>query len=103
MIPDKKLSEIFGQFAGREVDALEVVNKHTMGGTEHPLTHVVVISYNDPALAELYQFAAKKGYTVRVWTEGTRGTTDYIETCLNVDVAKETDGKFRIQPNFRLG
>lgn len=102
MIPDKKLSEIFGQFAGREVDATEITNKRTIGGTEYTLTHVE-INHSDPAITELKAFAKEKGYLVRLWAEGDVGTCDWIDNRVNVDITQEADGKFRIQPTFRIG
>ena len=98
------VSRQFNQFAGREVavtekDMTEFYKKlgFDFSGVEAHLDE------NDPVIKELSEAVAKTGLQLRIWLPGTMGTMDYRLDRLNVHVAKEADGKYRIQPGMDLG
>ena len=94
----------FNQFAGREVavtekDMTEFYKKlgFDFAGVEAHLDE------NDPVVKELSDAVAKTGLELRIWLPGTMGTMDMRPNRLNVHIAKEADGKYRIQPGMDLG
>lgn len=98
------LHEKFARFAGREVNATEhTTTRHfkTLGVT-HTSTSVV-IDENDPAVAELRAAVEAAGYSLRLWTPSSAGTADYRVDRFNANIEKGEDGKYRIQPPFKLG
>ena len=103
MMPDQKLTEIFSKFAGREVAVreepykLELKNLGTFEGIECHFED------NNPVLRELEAEAKNQGLTLRTFLPGWAGDCMFDDKRLNVNVAKDTDGKYRIGNQFSLG
>lgn len=96
------LTKQFNKFAGKEVMVTETPWKRRIFGEDFEGVNPK-IDENDPVIADLTTAAKKAGLSVRIWLPGTMGTMDYDTTRLNVHVAKEDDGKYRIQRDFKLG
>lgn len=97
-------SKEFNKFAGREVGVTETPFKTEFKnlGITYEGVHVE-IQKDDPAITELTTAVQAAGLRLRLWLPNTMGTMDFRRDRLNVHVAKEADGKYRIQPNFNLG
>lgn len=98
------LHEKFAHFAGREVKVTEeTTTRHfEFLNITHTSTNII-IDKDDPAIAELRDAVKAAGLTLRIWTENSAGTMDHRVDRLNVSVVKGEDGKYTIQPSFRLG
>jgi hypothetical protein len=95
-----KISKAFNKFAGREVNVTQSLQE--IAGMKYYASR---LDPNDPVIEEIKTFALKKGFnSVRVWLPDTYGTADFAEDRLNVKVAEEKDGKFRVvKDGFHAG
>lgn len=100
---DQQLSQLFGKFAGRAVNAREETHKLQLKNLGDFDITEVHIDPQDPAVAELAAAAQAAGLELRLWTPGSVGTMDFVVTRLNAGVEKAADGTFRITNNFSLG
>lgn len=92
------LASSFNKFAGREVSVTEKTQDYK--GRSYTTAEY---DTNDAAITEIRAEAAAMGLSVRVWMPNSMGTMDFRTNRLNVDIAKESDGKYRVQDNFRIG
>jgi hypothetical protein len=98
------ISQKFNRFAGREVNVTETVLRFTAKEHGVNFTYAFVdFVGNDPAIADLIEAANKEGLSVLMWLPGWVSVPDIREDRLNAYVAKEKDGKYRIQPRFLIG
>src|SRR3954471_13961511 len=102
MTPKKSITEIFNQFAGKEIQVVETTQNFVIGGKNYPVTDVTPAS-NEPTLQAMKNAAAQNGLKLRVWFPGTVGTMDFRTDRVNAHVNKGADGKYRVQNNFNIG
>lgn len=93
------LSKIFNKFVGKEVSVTETVHTTKYGD----IMSASLSDKNDPVIQGMEQEAVRNGLELRFWLPGTMGTADYCVDRVNVDISKESDGKYRIQNSFRIG
>lgn len=98
MLPHEKLTRNFNKFAGCEVNVTE-----TTHDTQYGKVKSVHVHGDDPTLTELRVAAEAAGLNLRLLLPGAGCTADYCDDRLNVHVAKEADGKYRIQKDFKIG
>jgi hypothetical protein len=98
----RDVSAQFNKFAGKEVAVTEVPWEREFRGEKYSGVSVR-INENDDTYKSLVAEVNKSGLRLRLWVPGTAGTMDVQMNRLNVYVEKEADGKYRIQPNIRLG
>ena len=98
------VSQQFNQFAGREVAVTEkdMTAFYKKLGFDYAGVEAH-LDENDPVVAELEAAVQKAGLQLRLWLPGMMGTMDYRLDRVNVHVAKEDDGKYRIQPGMNIG
>lgn len=102
MRPDKKLTEQFNKFVGHEVKVIETPRTAVYGGkTYHQVD--TEIADGDHTIGALRRAAQKAGFSLRVLLPRSRATMDFRKDRLNVHVAKESDGKYRVQKNIGIG
>lgn len=100
---DIDLKAVFGRFAGQEVAFKEIVHEY-----KRPNGETITQTYcdpvpGDPVIADLEQTAAAHGLKLRLfWPDLTVGTADLCDDRLNAFIGKESDGKYRILPDFRI-
>lgn len=96
--PNHELAELFNKFAGAEVDVKEKMVEYR--GQQYPECR---LNEDDATVKEMREFASENGLTLRLWTPGSAGTMDFRTDRVNAHIAKEHDGKWRVQPNFNIG
>ncbi len=96
------LSEIFNEFAGKEVQVVESRQNFNIGGKDYLVTDVFPAA-NDPTLDALKKAVNDKGMSLRVWFPGMMGTMDYRTDRVNANVDKGADGKYRVSGGFSIG
>lgn len=98
MLPDKKITDKFNSFAGREVAVIE---------TPHKTKYGTIMSYavapTDTTVADFRKAVEAAGLSLRLFLPNEMGTCDFRTNRFNATVEKEADGKFRIQKDFRIG
>ena len=99
MSPNHDVSQIFNQFAGREVAMRE--DTFTFKGREYK--QLDLADRNDATVTEMEKFAKDNGLQLRLWWNGIAGTMDYRLDRVNAHIEQGTDGKYRIAPRFDLG
>lgn len=92
------LAKAFNKFSGREVTVTETSENHN--GRSYTRAE---ITGNDATISEIRAEAAAMGLELRVWLPNSMGTMDYRTNRLNIKIAKEDDGKYRIQNSFNIG
>ena len=97
------VSNQFNSFAGKEVTVTEKPWTRTSKYLGEISGVSVILDNNDPVVKELNDAVTAAGLHLRLWLPGTMGTMDYRLNRVNAHVEKESDGKYRIQPNFNLG
>jgi hypothetical protein len=104
MKPDKKLSGIFARFAGEEVAVIErdcVIGDGFIGRV---FVHTdCELPEGSAVLAEMHQTARENGLFLRVLLPNDSATADFNSNRANAYIRKDSEGKWRVSPDFRLG
>jgi len=100
---NQNITNIFNQFAGREVPMVETQRTVQMNGKSYTLDEVRFANQDDPTIKAMQQVAKSHGLAVRIKIPGMAYTMDYRTDRVNAYVEKGTDGKWRIGNQFRIG
>src|SRR4051812_40315344 len=100
---EKSLTDIFNQFAGKEVPMAETSRTLNIGGKDYTFNEIAPANANDPTLEAMKKAANDKGLRLRVWWPGIMGTMDYDTRRVNAHIEKAQDGKWRVSNRFNLG
>lgn len=101
MTPD--VSKLFAQFAGQEIPLVETPVERVFLGKTHRMTETRMADENHPTLVALDNTAKAHGLRLRLVWPGAAVTRDMRTDRVNAYLAKEADGKWRLQNNFHIG
>lgn len=94
---NETLKAIFEKFANREVDThIDPPTPASRGRA------VAKLNPQDEAVSELRQAVEAAGFSLRVWMPNSIGTMDYRTNRVNVHIAPDMQGVYRMG-NFRIG
>ena len=100
---NKHITDVFNQFAGREIPVVESQHTSTFAGKPYTFDEVTLANPNDPTLQEMQKVANDNGLQLRVWLPDSMGTDDWLPNRVNAHVEKAADGKYRVSNKFDLG
>ena len=94
----------FNKYAGKEINVLEKKESYTSRRTGETTAYTsYALDREDSVTAAMIADIKASGARVRIWLPDTMGTMDHQPGRMNIRIDKNDSGKWRINPQFRMG